>query len=200
MCSVVACLLAPVVSGAEAATSARISIEVRWPLRTASDIESARPSHLPRSGEVLRGSPQRGMGRSLARNRLSAHLSQRRRRGHANDFGGFRSRDQTYRPQDQPSSFRAQSASSQLPLFQGTRTEVRIELRKEVNQMLKLFTFVQVAADSLRRREEGQTMAEYGVVLAVITLAVIAAITLLSTSVRNAIENVATILPYATPA
>ena len=42
--------------------------------------------------------------------------------------------------------------------------------------MLKLFTFVQVAADSLRRREEGQTMAEYGVVLAVITLAVIGAV------------------------
>ena len=38
-------------------------------------------------------------------------------------------------------------------------------------------------------------MAEYGVVLAVITLAVIGAITLLSTSVRNAIENVAGILP-----
>ena len=61
--------------------------------------------------------------------------------------------------------------------------------------MLKLFTFVQVAAESLRRREEGQTMAEYGVVLAVITLAVIGAITLLSGQVRNAIESVANILP-----
>jgi Flp pilus assembly pilin Flp len=67
--------------------------------------------------------------------------------------------------------------------------------RKEVNQMLKLFTFAQVAADSLRRREDGQTMAEYGVVLAVITLAVIGAITLLSDNVRNALENVAGILP-----
>src|SRR4029450_4259581 len=57
--------------------------------------------------------------------------------------------------------------------------------------MLKLFTFVQVAADSLRKREEGQTMAEYGVVLAVITLAVIGAITLLSDNVRAALENVA---------
>jgi Flp pilus assembly pilin Flp len=64
-----------------------------------------------------------------------------------------------------------------------------------VNQVLKLFTFVQAAADSLRRREEGQTMAEYGVVLAVITLAVIGAITLLSDNVRNAIESVANILP-----
>jgi Flp pilus assembly pilin Flp len=57
--------------------------------------------------------------------------------------------------------------------------------------MLKLFTFVQVAA----KREEGQTMAEYGVVLAVITLAVIGAITLLSDNVRNALENVAGIMP-----
>jgi Flp pilus assembly pilin Flp len=72
---------------------------------------------------------------------------------------------------------------------------VRIDERREVTQMLKLFTFVQIAADSLRRREEGQTMAEYGVVLAVITLAVIGAITLLSDNVRAAIENVAGILP-----
>lgn len=65
--------------------------------------------------------------------------------------------------------------------------------------MLKLFVFTQAYAastlDALRRREEGQTMAEYGVVLAVITLAVIGAITLLSDNVRNAIENVASVLP-----
>jgi pilus assembly protein Flp/PilA len=48
---------------------------------------------------------------------------------------------------------------------------------------------------ALRRNEEGQTMAEYGVVLAVITLAVIAAITLLSGNVSNAITSVANILP-----
>jgi Flp pilus assembly pilin Flp len=57
--------------------------------------------------------------------------------------------------------------------------------------MLKFFTFVQVAV----KREEGQTMAEYGVVLAVITLAVIGAITLLADNVRGALENVAGILP-----
>jgi Flp pilus assembly pilin Flp len=61
--------------------------------------------------------------------------------------------------------------------------------------MLKLFTFVQVAADSLRRREEGQTMAEYGVVLAVITLTVIVAITLLADNVRGALQSVANLLP-----
>jgi Flp pilus assembly pilin Flp len=68
-----------------------------------------------------------------------------------------------------------------------------------VQLVLKLFAFTQTfaasTADALRRREEGQTMAEYGVVLAVITLAVIAAISLLSDNVRNAIENVAGILP-----
>ena len=68
--------------------------------------------------------------------------------------------------------------------------------------MLKFFAFAQVwateaaeAAVALRKREEGQTMAEYGVVLAVITLAVIGAITLLSSRVRAAISNVAGILP-----
>jgi Flp pilus assembly pilin Flp len=61
--------------------------------------------------------------------------------------------------------------------------------------VLKLFAFTQASLDALRRREEGQTMAEYGVVLAVITLAVIAAISLLSDNVRNALESVANILP-----
>ena len=65
--------------------------------------------------------------------------------------------------------------------------------------MLKLFAFTQAFAagriDALRRSEEGQTMAEYGVVLAVITLAVVAAISLLSTNVQTALENVAGILP-----
>ncbi|TMM20831.1 MAG: Flp family type IVb pilin [Actinobacteria bacterium] len=65
--------------------------------------------------------------------------------------------------------------------------------------MLKLFLFAQTlavdAVGALRRREEGQTMAEYGVVLAVITLAVIAAITLLAGNVSNALNSVANILP-----
>ena len=68
--------------------------------------------------------------------------------------------------------------------------------------MLKLFAFTQSwamdaadAIESLKKREEGQTMAEYGVVLAVITLLVIGAITLLSTRVKGAITSVANILP-----
>ena len=64
--------------------------------------------------------------------------------------------------------------------------------------MLKLFVFTQAlvtnATDTLRR-DEGQTMAEYGVVLAVITLTVIAAITLLAGNVSDALTSVANILP-----
>jgi Flp pilus assembly pilin Flp len=113
-----------------------------------------------------------------------------------NDFGGYFRRDQAQRPQDQSAPLQASSPRPpDLSRGKDARAGVRVYGRREVNQMLKLFTFVQVAADTLRRREEGQTMAEYGVVLAVITLAVIGAITLLSDNVRNAIESVANILP-----
>ena len=50
--------------------------------------------------------------------------------------------------------------------------------------MLKLFTW-------LHKREEGQTMAEYGVVLAVITARVFGALSLLSGNIITAIERVA---------
>ena len=61
--------------------------------------------------------------------------------------------------------------------------------------MLKLFAFAQAAADSLRRREEVQTMAEYGVVLAVITLLVVGSITILSGKIQGAIDAVSAIMP-----
>jgi Flp pilus assembly pilin Flp len=43
--------------------------------------------------------------------------------------------------------------------------------------------------------ERGQTMAEYGVVLALITLAVLGAMTLLGGNVSGALESVAGLLP-----
>ncbi len=46
----------------------------------------------------------------------------------------------------------------------------------------------------LRKREEGQTMAEYGVVLAVITLGVVLALGILSGAISTAIERVADFL------
>jgi Flp pilus assembly pilin Flp len=87
-----------------------------------------------------------------------------------------------------PSTVQSETVLSTLP-----------DYSKGGKPVLKLFAFTQAfvgsTVDALRRREEGQTMAEYGVVLAVITLAVIGAITLLSDNVRNAIENVAGIMP-----
>ena len=45
-----------------------------------------------------------------------------------------------------------------------------------------------------RRREEGQTMAEYGVILAVITVAIIAVLALLSESIRDNLQAVVDVL------
>ena len=50
--------------------------------------------------------------------------------------------------------------------------------------------------EALRRRtaeEQGQTMAEYSIVLAVITIGCIAAVSMLGTSVISAIDRVAAI-------
>ncbi len=44
-------------------------------------------------------------------------------------------------------------------------------------------------------REDGQTMAEYGVVLAVIVLACVVAFTALSGGIANAINSVRAVLP-----
>jgi len=55
-------------------------------------------------------------------------------------------------------------------------------------------TFFVETLKGLRTREEGQTMAEYAVVLAVITLLVIAAFTALSGGISDAVNNVAAIL------
>ena len=45
------------------------------------------------------------------------------------------------------------------------------------------------------KKEEGQTMAEYGVVLAVITIGAVAAFTALSGGVKGAINQVTALLP-----
>jgi Flp pilus assembly pilin Flp len=47
---------------------------------------------------------------------------------------------------------------------------------------------------AIRRREEGQTMAEYGVILAVITVAIIAALVALSTGILDNLEQVVDVL------
>jgi Flp pilus assembly pilin Flp len=51
-------------------------------------------------------------------------------------------------------------------------------------------TFFTNWIEALRTREEGQTMAEYGVVLAVIALGVVLALTALSGAISDAINSV----------
>jgi len=46
------------------------------------------------------------------------------------------------------------------------------------------------------RKQEGQTMAEYGVVLGVITVVAIGAFVLLSNGIQGAINHVTSILPH----
>ncbi len=58
-------------------------------------------------------------------------------------------------------------------------------------------TYLNVYLHQLRaalRRQEGQTMAEYGVILAVITVAVILALVALSSGIRQNLESVVGVL------
>jgi Flp pilus assembly pilin Flp len=59
--------------------------------------------------------------------------------------------------------------------------------------MLKYFVSLQNALADLRN-EEGQTMAEYGVVLAVITVFIIAALQLLAGGIDGALRSVSAVL------
>ena len=69
---------------------------------------------------------------------------------------------------------------------------------KEVNSMLKYFVAAQSLAmntwDDLRHREDGQTMAEYGVVLAVVAVGIIVALGLLSGAISDALTSVTGII------
>ena len=59
--------------------------------------------------------------------------------------------------------------------------------------MLKLFVSLQNRVADLRN-EEGQTMAEYGVVLAVITLVIVGTLLALSGAINDALDRVVGIL------
>jgi len=58
---------------------------------------------------------------------------------------------------------------------------------------MTFFEYFALARTSLRK-EEGQTMAEYGVVLAVITLLIVGTLTALSGGINNALNNVIGVL------
>ena len=59
--------------------------------------------------------------------------------------------------------------------------------------MLKLFVALQNSL-AMVRDEEGQTMAEYGVVLAVITLVIVGTLLALSGAINTALDNVVQML------
>jgi Flp pilus assembly pilin Flp len=61
------------------------------------------------------------------------------------------------------------------------------ESRKGGDKVTSFFTNL----IQLRKREDGQTMAEYGVVLAVITIGVVLALGILSGAISAALERVA---------
>ena len=62
--------------------------------------------------------------------------------------------------------------------------------------MLKFYVSIQSRLAELRD-EEGQTMAEYGVVLAVITVGIIVALTALGVGISDALDEVVTKLTPA---
>jgi Flp pilus assembly pilin Flp len=55
-------------------------------------------------------------------------------------------------------------------------------------------TYLNELVATIRRQEEGQTMAEYGVILAVITVLVIGALLLLSSGLERNIMSVVNVL------
>ncbi|HXL43822.1 MAG TPA: hypothetical protein VN960_07165 [Gaiellaceae bacterium] len=59
---------------------------------------------------------------------------------------------------------------------------------------MKYYGYLTELIAAIRRHEEGQTMAEYGVILAVITVAIIAALVLLATGILDNINNVVSVL------
>ena len=87
------------------------------------------------------------------------------------------------------------SRTPESPIFRTVTAPVFVTSRpqKEVNHMLKLIAAAHgltLNAWDMRKREEGQTMAEYGVVLAVLTIATVGVFTLLSGGITGAINRV----------
>ena len=82
---------------------------------------------------------------------------------------------------------------SHFNLVTGASGRRALNSGEEVNAVLTIQNFAQQLFARVKR-DEGQTMAEYAVVLAVVTLLVIGAITLLSTNIGNEITKIAGIL------
>ena len=76
-----------------------------------------------------------------------------------------------------------------------TRRRGSLRRRREVNELLNLFVRAQVALTELKERQEGQTLAEYGVVLGVITVLLVVVFTSLSDAIGGTINKVIGVLP-----
>jgi Flp pilus assembly pilin Flp len=59
---------------------------------------------------------------------------------------------------------------------------------------MKYYGYLTELIAAIRRQQDGQTMAEYGVILAVITVAIIGALVLLSTGILGNIMSVVGVL------
>jgi Flp pilus assembly pilin Flp len=81
-------------------------------------------------------------------------------------------------------------SKSSNSLAAGQRRSRAAQRRREVSQVSKRYHKLV----ALKRREDGQTMAEYGVVLAVLTLGVLTAMTLLATNIEAGITAIAEFL------
>jgi Flp pilus assembly pilin Flp len=60
----------------------------------------------------------------------------------------------------------------------------------DLQVMIKTYTYLETLVHTLRRRESGQTMAEYAVVLAVIVVAIIVTLGLLAGGIKNTLSSV----------
>ncbi len=85
------------------------------------------------------------------------------------------------------------ASTAQLPTDSAWSVCTPRDEREGVNRVLTLSDLRDLLP--LLRKEEGQTMAEYGVVLAVITIGAVAAFTALSGGVKGAINQVTALLP-----
>jgi Flp pilus assembly pilin Flp len=56
--------------------------------------------------------------------------------------------------------------------------------------MIKTYTYLETLVHTLRHREDGQTMAEYAVVLAVIVIAIIVTLGLLAGGIKSTLASV----------
>jgi Flp pilus assembly pilin Flp len=79
------------------------------------------------------------------------------------------------------------SPNGDRPAFRST---LSAQPRREVEQVSKRYHLLV----ALKKRQGGQTMAEYGVVLAVITVACLGALTVLSGNLADAIGRVASFI------